>query len=325
MWPEKAVATIEEFPTPEPGEGQALIRTRVSLISPGTERAFFLGLPNAPCQFPTPAPGYSNVGEVVKLGPGVAADSVKPGQNVVSAGGHASHITVAAADCHPLPEKACDEDAVFFNLATIALQAVRKARIELGEAVLVLGIGPIGLLAVQLARLNGALPVIAADRDVSRLKFAMGFGADDALVADDKLAEAVAAKSDGGAAVVIEATGSPHAIVPAFQCAKRFGRVILLGSTRGETEKVNFYRDVHHKGLTIIGAHNFGSRPRQESSAAYWTARDDQRAVLRLLAAKRLNVAPLVTHRFAWKQAPEAYKLLASSDSAAQGMILDWK
>ncbi len=324
VWLKKGVADVETFEEPLPAEGQVVLRTRVSLISPGTERAFFMGMPNAPCQFPTPAPGYSNVGEVVKLGPGV--DSFEVGEIVVSPAGHASHVVVAAADCLLMPAKARDEDAVFFNLATIALQGIRKARVELAESVLVMGAGPIGLLAMQLARLNGALPVLVADKDEGRLKFALGFGADEALVANDKLQEAVALCCEGGgAAVVIEATGSPHAIVPALQCARRLGRVVLLGSTRGETEKVNFYKDVHQKGITIIGAHNGGSRPRHESSAAYWTARDDQRAVLRLLAAGRLNVQSLITHRFSWKEAVQAYNILASGDGSAQGMILDWR
>ena len=78
---------------------------------------------------------------------------------------------------------------------------------------------------------------------------------------------------DQGPAVVIVATGYPDAIVSAFALAKQGGRVVLLGSTRGETDHVNFYRDVHKKGLVIIGAHD-STRPSLDSAAGWWTLSD---------------------------------------------------
>ena len=324
VWTQKGVAEVQPFEPSSPAEGEALIQTRVTLVSPGTERAFFLCMPNAACEFPVYQPGYNNVGEVIQVGAKV--DGLKSGQRVACAAGHASHVVFNAADCLPLSEDAADEDAVFFNMATISLQGVRKARIELGESVIVIGAGPIGLLAMQLAKLQGALPVLMVDKDKNRLEFAQKMGADVTLVSDDQLSSNAQKHYDGqGAAVVIEASGHPQAIVTAFQLAGQFGRGILLGSTRGETEKVNFYRDVHHKGLTVIGAHNFGSRPRHESHAGWWTMRDDQRMAVKLLALKRLNVQPLITHRFKWNESSKAYALLARFDLNAQGMLLDWR
>jgi threonine dehydrogenase-like Zn-dependent dehydrogenase len=126
-----------------------------------------------------------------------------------------------------------------------------------------------------------------------------------------------------GAAVVIEATGNPNAILTALDCTRPFGRIVLLGSTRGETDHVNFYRDVHKKGLTLIGAHN-SARPRHESSPGFWSEYDDQRVALELLARGRLNVQPYITHRFTWSQAPAAYEVLRSWTTSALGMTLDW-
>jgi 2-desacetyl-2-hydroxyethyl bacteriochlorophyllide A dehydrogenase len=321
IFAQPGVVRLETAPIPTPGPAQLLIRTRASLISPGTERAFFLGLPNTTQSYPQRA-GYCNVGEVVAMGSEVRGWQI--GDRVASHGHHAAYILAEAAAAHCLPSALDDDEATFFNLASIALQGVRKARIELGEPVAVIGAGLIGLMALQLARLQGALPAISVDQDEERLDFAGVSGADHLLMANDRLSQELAKHTGGeGAAVVIEATGHPDAILTALACARPFGRVVLLGSTRGKTDHVNFYRDVHKKGLTLIGAHN-SARPRSESSHAFWTQYDDQRVALELLARGRLSVEPFITHRFAWKEAPAAYEILRSWSKSALGIILDW-
>jgi L-iditol 2-dehydrogenase len=309
--------------TPPPLQaGQLLLRTRVSLISPGTERAWFLGLSNTPGLYPQPA-GYSNIGEVTAVAPGVQGWQI--GERVASPTHHAAYIAADAAHCVPVPKELPDESAAFFNLGSIALQAIRKARIELGESVAVIGAGLVGLLAAQLARLTGALPAVSIDQEPSRLLFAQQVGIDATLPAGDStLAMLSALTGQAGADVVIEATGHPQAILSAFALARPHGRVVLLGSTRGETENVNFYSDIHKKGLTVIGAHN-ATRPQVDSYPGWWTQVDDQRTVLRLLEGKRLLVEPLITHRFDWQVAPQAYELLKSWDLKALGMLLDWR
>ncbi len=321
LFAKPGVATVEAHPVAAPGPNELLIRTRVSLISPGTERAFFLSLPNTSQHYPRSA-GYCNIGEVVACGDQVTGWQI--GERVATSGVHAAYILVDAATAHHVPAELADEDAAFFNLASIALQGVRKARIELGEPVAVLGAGLIGLLALQLARIQGALPAITIDQDLHRLEYARLSGADSQLTPGDLLLPQLIEQTGGeGAAVVIEATGHPAAILTALACARPFGRVVLLGSTRGETDHVNFYRDVHKKGLTLIGAHN-SVRPRRESSPGFWSEYDDQSVALKLLARGRLNVQPYITHRFAWPDAPVAYELLSSWTSSALGLILDW-
>jgi 2-desacetyl-2-hydroxyethyl bacteriochlorophyllide A dehydrogenase len=321
LFTQAGVAAFEAGAIPTPGPKQLLIRTRTSLISPGTERAFFLGLPNTTQNYPQRA-GYCNMGEVVTVGDQVSGWQV--GERVATAGNHAAYILAAADNALHVPNDLSDDEAPFFNLASIALQGVRKARIELGEPVAVIGAGLIGLLALQLARLQGALPAISIDQDEGRLDFASQSGADHLLLPGEGVASELArATGSEGAAVVIEATGHPDAILTALDCTRPFGRVVLLGSTRGETDHVNFYRDVHKKGLTLIGAHN-SIRPQRESTPAFWTQYDDQRVALELLARGRLNVKPYVTHRFSWKDAPAAYDILRSWDKSALGILLDW-
>lgn len=319
-------AELQRYTAPVPGPHQLLIRTQISLISPGTERAFFLGLPNTSDVYPQPA-GYNNVGIIIGRGSAIPEDApgLQIGDRVASAGHHAAIITADAADCIPVPATLQAEDAVFFFMLSIALQGIRRAQIEIGEPVAILGAGLIGLLAAQFARLNGAAPVISIDPQTKRHPFAQQIGADATLAElGDTLPQQLAAWSrPEGPPVVIEATGHPEAVVTAMQIVAPGGRVVLLGSTRGETEQVNFYRDVHRKGITVIGAHNI-ARPQFESRPGCWTQSDDSRTVLRLLELGRLRVAALVTHRYPWTQALEAYALLKAWDPDALGILLDW-
>ena len=91
--------------------------------------------------------------------------------------------------------------------------------------------------------------------------------------------------------MVIEATGAPALVNTAFQLAAQRGRVVLLGSARGDTERVNFYRDVHRKGLRVIGGHEI-VRPLHENSPGYWTQISEQQVCLELLARRRVDVQP---------------------------------
>ena len=121
----------------------------------------------------------------------------------------------------------------------------------------------------------------------------------------------------------LKATGVPALVVSAFQLAVAKGRVILLGSTRGDTEKVNFYRDVHRKGLQVIGSHEI-TRPLHENSPGYWTQIREHAVCLDLLSRGRVNVAPLITHQYRWQDFAKAYAHLANWDQAAMGIIIQW-
>ena len=313
---------LEAFEPPQPRAEQVLLRARTTLISPGTERAFFLNLDNTNPPYPL-YPGYSFVGEVMATGAGVT--DLQVGDRVVCPATHGSHAVVDARVCLKAPDNLLDEEAAFFNLLAIAMQGVRKARIELGESVAVLGAGVIGILAMRLAQLSGGVPVIGIDLDEKRLGLALRIGADDIFVSDERLAENLREKlSSDGAAVVIELTGSPPLVVTAFQLAAVKGRVVLVGSTRGDTERVNFYRDVHRKGLLVIGAHEI-TRPLHEDSPGYWTQIREHKVCLDLLARGRVQTARLITHRYEWREFPRAYAHLAEWDKQTMGILIKWQ
>ncbi|MDE0198483.1 MAG: zinc-binding alcohol dehydrogenase [Caldilineaceae bacterium] len=319
---ERGVADVRPCEMPSAGPGELVIRALVSLISPGTERAFLLGLANTPDRYPQKT-GYSHIGEVAEVGAGVEGWAV--GDRVASRANHRLFVSMPVSNCNRIPTGLTNERAAFFRLTSIAMQGVRKARIELGEPVAVIGCGPVGLLATQLARLSGGLPVVSIDKDARRLAFAQDFDLDAALPADDDLKEALRVHCNGDdPALVIDATGHPEAIPAAFDLARSGGRVLLLASTRGDTEAVNFYRDVHIKGLTVIGAHE-STRPRLDSAPGWWTHQADENTALRLLAGGRLIVDPITTHRFAWHNAAEAYAMLARWEPGMMGTLLDWQ
>ena len=122
---------------------------------------------------------------------------------------------------------------------------------------------------------------------------------------------------------MIEATGAPPLVVTAFQLAAVKGRVVLVGSTRGDTDGVNFYRDVHRKGLHVIGAHEI-TRPLYENSPGYWTQIREHRVCLELLSRRLVRVAPLITHSYTWRDFPVAYAHLVNWDKQALGILIKW-
>ena len=167
--------------------------------------------------------------------------------------------------------------------------------------------------------------VIAADLTDSRLELSKSIGADHTLNPEDTdfSERLVGATMGKGPAVVIEATGHPDAISTALAVAGWGARIVLLASTRGETPSVNFYRDVHKKGLILYGAHN-SIRPRQESSPNFWTSEDDSRLMLSLIAQRRFIVAPMISHRVPGHDAPKAYQLLMKWNPGLLGVVLQW-
>ena len=322
VFKEKGLVEVADFEIKEPEQSQILIKTASSLISSGTETAFLMALPNTTGRFPM-YPGYSNAGVVATVGS--KTSKFKGGERVVSRKNHASHVVADEDDLIKIPDGLSFDEASFFVLGSIALQGVRKAHIELGEAVLVLGQGLVGNLALQLAKLSGGMPVIGVDMYDYRRGISQKCGGDHVYNPSRvDLEEAVKEATDGkGADVVIEATGNPEAISTALELTGRYGRVIILGSPRG-TSEVNFYSAVHKKGVSVIGAHD-AMRPLYESSHGQWTERDDSSLVLKLIGKGLLKVMDLMTVKMSFRRAAEAYKSLIESKEDTVGIILDWK
>ena len=312
------VAEVLDRPVPSPGPGEVLVRTVRSCLSAGTERGNLLGEPNmglhsqkdAPATFPRQL-GYSAAGIVEAVGDGVA--SVKPGDRVaMSYSQHAALQCRPEAFVYPIPDGVMFDAAALTHIAIMPMQALRKCRFEFGESVLVMGQGILGQLAVKVACAAGAAPVIAADPVPAKRDRALALGSDLALdPSAPDFAARVNAATGGGARVVIEVTGVDKALDTALDAVARFGRVALLGCTRRSEFAIDYYRKVHGRGVTLVGAHN-QARPDHDSSPGWWTRRDDALAYLRMVSLGRIDLAGFVEEVHAVADAPAVYVRLAA-------------
>jgi 2-desacetyl-2-hydroxyethyl bacteriochlorophyllide A dehydrogenase len=314
-------------PLAQPGPRQALVATSRTLVSMGTElicfqRRFEEGTHwDRWVKYPF-YPGYCNVGRVVALGGEVEGLTV--GERVATRGGHRQFILTDAGRAVPVPEGLGDEEATWFGLAGIVQNAVRRAEHELGDAVAVIGLGPLGQLAVQYTRVGGAREVIAIDTVPGRLEIARAHGATQTLCAPaGETLGAVGEITIGRLAdVVYDVTGHPAAFPAALQLARRFGKVILLGDTGAPSEQ-RLIPDLITRGLKVIGAHDTNPPP-VASDHLYWSHRNMAQLFFTYLARGQMRTADLITHRYSPEQAAECYAALARDRSAALGVIFDW-
>lgn len=353
---------IVECPAPSARSGQLLIDTTVSLISAGTERMLVnfgrAGLIAKAQQQPEkvaqvlnkartdgllttidavrsklgqPIPlGYCNVGIVREAGDKV--DNFAVGDRVVSNGPHADVVSVSRNLCARIPDGVSDEAASFTVVAAIGLQGVRLAQPTLGEAFVVTGAGLIGLLTVQLLLAQGCR-VLAIDFDEAKLAIASSLGAETCNPAQgqDPVATGLAfSRGVGVDGVIITAsTKSSDPVTQAARMCRKRGRIILVGVTGLELNRADFYE----KELVFQVSCSYG--PGRYDSAyedkgqdypigfVRWTQQRNFEAVLDLMAAGRIDVSSLVTHRFPFEDAPTAYDTL-SSENGALGILLTY-
>lgn len=312
-----------------PGPNGVLVKMAYTAVSAGTERANLIGEKNvsgdktAVPKFPRTSGGYSGTGTVVEVGSNIS--DLKPGDTVFGFWGrHSQYLIFDRSKLAKIdPAKVSMLEAAFTNIACFSLAGVRKVKIEIGESAMVMGLGLLGLYAIQLCKLNGAFPVIAADPNPARRELALKLGADFALdpTVPDFTAQ-VKALTGKGVNAVVEVSGVGDAFNQALDAMARFGRISLLGCTR-HSVTVDFYHDVHFKGITIVGAHTL-ARPSTESYPGMWTDADDVAVLLKLLAAKKINFASMISEVHSPIDAPEVYTRLAFDKSFPIGVAFDW-
>lgn len=320
-------AVLKPFDVPQPKAGQVLIENDYTVVSAGTERANLVQLPNtgtAETGFPF-LPGYCGAGRVRAVGDGVA--SLKAGDRViVNWGGHRSHTIKRAEATLRIDDDSIDLlDAAFAPIAAFPLLGVRKLRLEIGESVMIAGQGILGVFALQFASLSGAIPVLAADLDPDRRALALKLGATAALAPDaaDFVDHVKALTGGQGPHAVVEVTGCAAALQQALEYVAWEGRISLLGCTRISDVPIDFYTYVHRRGISLIGAHT-NTRAKQESSPGHWTELDDYRTYLKLVAAKRLQIQPIVAEIVSPEDAPAVYTRLAEAKHPPLGIVFDW-
>lgn len=356
----KGATYIAESPAPAVSARGVLIHSTVSLISAGTERmlvdfgrASYLekarqqpekvrmvldkvrtdGLMTTVeavrSKLAQPLPlGYCNVGVVAQLGTGV--DGLKVGDRVVSNGPHAEVVNAGRNLCARIPEGVDDESAAFVVVASIGLQGMRLAQPTLGEAFVVTGAGLIGLLTVQLLRAQGCR-VLAIDFDESKLALARQFGAQTCNPGkgEDPVAAGMAfSRGYGVDGVIITAsTQSSDPVTQAARMCRKRGRIVLVGVTGLELNRADFYeKELSFQVSCSYGPGRYDPNYEEKGSDyplgfVRWTEQRNFEAVLDMLASGQLDVTPLITHRFAFEDAPKAYEVL-TADKAALGILL---
>jgi threonine dehydrogenase-like Zn-dependent dehydrogenase len=321
---------VEQYQVPDrPPAAGILVAADVTIISAGTEIANYLGrtAERPPSRVTPYYPGYSFAGTVLAVGEDV--EQFSPGDRIAGPISHAAHAIEdrperLARFAH-IPDGVSDREAALSQLGCIALNGVRKADIALGESVGLVGAGLIGLLAGRFAQLDGAHRVLALDLLAERRDAAKRFGMDVVLdPSADSTPSVLESIAPGGVDVVIEATGSPRAFVPALAMARNGGRVVLLGSTRGLVEGFSPYDQAHLKGLSIIGAH-VSTTPVTGTPHDPWTEAANRRVILSLMQDKRLDVEPLISHTIVPDQADEAFAGLAHTPEKYLGIAIDWQ
>jgi predicted dehydrogenase len=353
---------VAEIPCPRVIGGQLLIRTTRSLISAGTERMmvdFGKANPIAKARqqpdkvrmvldkvktdglMPTldavrnkleqPLPlGYCNVGEVLALGKGVEGFAV--GDRIASNGKHAEVVSVPVNLCARIPDGVSDEAAAFTVIGAIALQGIRLVQPTLGEAVVVTGLGLIGQFAVQLLRANGCR-VLGIDFDPVKLALAKSFGAEVVnLGAGEDPVQAAERFSRGrgvDAVLVTAATPSSEPMHQAALMSRKRGRIVLVGVTGLELSRDDFFK----KELTFQVSASYGPGrydPNYEEKGqdypvgfVRWTEQRNFEAVLDMMADGRVNVQPLISHRFNLEQTEAAYAVVGGSEPS-MGILLEY-
>jgi predicted dehydrogenase/threonine dehydrogenase-like Zn-dependent dehydrogenase len=266
--------------------------------------------------------GYCNVGRVMETGSGVSG--FLPGDRVVSNGKHAEAVNVPTNLSAKVPGGVSDDEAAFTVLGAIALQGIRLVQPTLGESVAVTGLGLIGLVTVQLLRAHGCR-VLGIDFDPAKLRMAREFGAEvvDLSAGQDPVAAAQAfSRGRGMDAVIITASTKATESTPVHQaalmCRKR-GRIILVGVTGLELSRADFYE----KELSFQVSCSYGpgryDPSYEERGNDYpvgfvrWTEQRNFEAVLDMMADGRLDVKPLISHRFSIDEAERAYEVVGGA------------
>jgi len=330
-----AKVEMRELPEPEPGPGEVLLAPRYACIC-GTDQHVFQGEFKGRVRYPAVlGHEFSAVVEAVgegaqDLAPGdrVAVDPIVPCMRCVACingrlsacrrlrllgidlpGGFAQRVVAPAHSCFRLPEGLDLRDAALTELFSIGAHACRRAQIEPGDVVVILGAGKLGLAILSVARLTAADTIIVTDRLPYRLEAARGLGADVVLDVTrvDPVAEVMRLTGGEGADRVIEAVGharpgldGKQPMTEAVEMVRSAGRVVALG--QGPEEEPVFWRTFVWKEAEIVASRvTLGEFPRS----------------LRMLARGLVHPDKIVTHDLPLERIGEAFDLMLDPEAQA--------
>ena len=290
----------------------------------------------------TPIPlGYSCSGVVCETGSGV--DALQPGDVVACGGaGYANHSEfniVPQNLCVKIPNRLDTagggallfEEAAFATVGAIALQGLRQAALTLGERVCVIGLGLIGQLTVQICKASGCR-VIGSDIDPPKIEMAVKFGAELAVQSND-LERQIWQFTDGAGAdavIITAAAKDSRLIALAGEISRLKGRVVAVGLVGLDVPRDVYYRKELDLRLSMSCGPGRYDPEYEERGHDYplpyvrWTEQRNMQAFLELVAAGSLDVRPLISHRYPFEQALEAYDLITTGREPSLGVVLGY-
>ena len=272
--------------------------------------------------------GYCQAGVVMQAGD----SEFKEGDRVVSNGHHAEVVSVSRNLVARIPDSVSFETASFTPVAAIGLQGVRLVSPQIGETVVVMGLGLIGLLTVQILIAQGC-KVIGTDFDKSKLEIAKYYGAVTIDLAEvtDLVAEVLALTGHIGAdsVLITASTKSSDPVTHAARMSRQRGKIVLVGVTGLKLNRSDFYeKELSFQVSCSYGPGRYDPFYEDEGNDypvgfVRWTEKRNFEAVLALMESRRLNVDKLISTRFAIENAKDAYDQVAN-DSGALGIILEY-
>ncbi len=342
--------TLADVPVPVPRPGMALIRTSVSLVSPGTERmvvefaeknllgkarsrpdlvrqvinkahkeGLFTTVQAAINRLDQPlALGYSASGIITDLGEGM--EGFHPGERVACGGGgfanHAEYILVPKNLIVKLPSDVSFEEGAFTTLGAVAMQGFRLGTPQVGENVLVIGLGLLGQLSASIARAAGC-QVLGTDTDPARVHLAEKTGINAADRANiEKIAPGVTGGMGFDVVLICADTPSNDPVELAGYLARDRATIVALGAVGFSIPRKTYYE----KELKFIVSRSYGPGrydPSYELNGVdyppgyvRWTENRNMESFLELVASKRIDLQPLISHRFPIENAEKAYELI---------------
>jgi len=330
---------VAEEPVPELKPGSISVEVKASLISPGTELGQMPRLRENPSDGPAQPFGYGNAGIVRETGEGVT--EFEPGQEVACMGsGYAQHATVCVVPRNlsvPIPSGVTFEEAAFAHLATTALQGVRRADLKIGSHAAVVGLGIVGNIASQWARISGA-HVMGIDRFPMRIEGAEKTGIDLAINGseEDPVEQtALFTRGHGMDAGICAFGGSGDDVLEMLRNmmktapdGHRMGTVVDIGGLSFENLDLGVQfgnMDIRKSSRTGPGYHD----KEWESGSGYppclvqWNTLRNLEECLRFASEGKLLLKPLITHRLPIDEAPEGCEELIKHPDTTLGVILN--
>jgi len=326
---------IERRTAPRPEENELLVANRLSAISAGTEMLIFGGhfpehmaldttIASLAGVFRYPlAYGYSSVGEVIAAGSPDNAGWI--GRRVFAFHPHTSHFTAPPSSLLPLPDGISIDDAVFLANMETAVNLIMDGRPVVGERVVVLGLGTIGLLVTALLSRFPLEAVVGIDPHRIRRDAAADFGATDlfsgeeADLADKPASDMEESKSDHRADLIYEVSGNPDALNVALALAGYHTRLVI-GSWYGtKSTAIDLGGPFHRNRVRVTSSQVSTIAP---ELSGRWTSQRRLQTAWEMLA--RCRPGRLISHRFQIQQAQDAYERIARAPQETLQVVLTY-